>query len=56
MTISVQIMRDILQSTGKKKNHRATERWLETLEKNPIQQNISILRLPVRKQDTDTMQ
>lgn len=55
MTISVPIMRDRLQSTGKK-NHRATERWLETLEKNPIQQNISILRVPARKQDTDTLQ
>lgn len=47
---------EIDYSQLEKKNHRATERWLETLEKNPIQQNISILRVPARKQDTDTMQ
>jgi len=56
MTISIQIMRDRLQSTGKKKNHRATERWLETLEKPQFNRTSVFLRVPARKQDTDTMQ
>lgn len=56
MAISTQIMRDRLQSTGKKKKSQSNRKVAGNLGKTPIQQNISILRVPARKQDTDTMQ
>lgn len=66
MSISTQIMRDRLLSSEKrkrkekkktkKKTSQSNRKVAGNLGKTPIQQNISILRVPARKQDTDTMQ